>query len=373
MTANLFAPYRLAGKDLPNRIVMPPMTRARAGTGEVPTALMAQYYRQRASAGLIISEGTQISRQGQGYAWTPGIHTSEQVAGWKTVTSAVQTAGGRIFAQLWHVGRLSHFSLQPGGQPPVSASALVAEGVKVFIDPQGVGAEHGMGEKVQHSPPRALATDEIAGIVQDFAAAAKNALAAGFDGVELHGANGYLINQFLDSGSNHRTDQYGGSLRNRLRFLEEVTGAVAAVVGSQRVGIRLSPLTTAQGAVDATPDSTYLAAAKTLNEFGIAYLHIAEADWDDAPPMRPAFKEALRLMFSGTMIYSGHYDKQKATEALARGWADMIGFGRPFIANPDLPRRLELDLPLNTGDAARYFGGRDRGYTDYLPLHLANV
>lgn len=365
MSGNLFESFQLGRLTLPNRIVMPPMTRARAAPGEVPTELMAQYYSQRASAGLIITEGTQVSRQGQGYAWTPGIHTPEQVEGWSKVTAAVHRAGGRIFAQLWHVGRLSHVSLQPARQAPIAPSALVADGVQVFIDPMHSGAVHGAGQKVQHSPPRALGASEIGMLVREFAAAAENALAAGFDGVELHGANGYLINQFLDSGSNHRTDMYGGSLRNRLRFLEEVAVAVAKVVGPERMGVRLSPLTTAQGAVDATPESTYLAAAKLLDEFGVGYLHIAEVDWDDAPPMPAAFKEALRLMYTGAMIYSGHYDRHKADEALTRGWADLIGFGRPYIANPDLPRRLQLGAALNAGDAARYFGGGARGYVDY--------
>lgn len=248
----LFSPYVLGQLALPNRIVMPPMTRSRAASGEVATALMAEYYSQRAGAGLIVSEGTQISRQGQGYAWTPGIHSAEQVAGWRQVTDAVHAAGGRIFAQLWHVGRVSHTSLQPGNAAPVSSSALVAEGVKVFVDPQGRGSQAGGGEMVQHSAPRALTVEEIREIVADYAQAARNALDAGFDGVELHGANGYLINQFIDSQANARNDQYGGSLENRLRFLREVAEAVTAVVGRERIGVRLAPLTTLQGAVDDT-------------------------------------------------------------------------------------------------------------------------
>lgn len=365
MTTSLFDPFDLGGLRLPNRIVMPPMTRARAGAGGVPTRLMAEYYSQRAAAGLIITEGTQVSPQGQGYAWTPGIHTPEQQRGWQEVTAAVHAAGGRIFAQLWHVGRLSHASLQPGGAAPVAPSALGAEGVQVFIDPDGLGPAAGAGRKVQHSPPRALETAEVADIVRQFTVAAERAMAAGFDGVELHGANGYLINQFIDSGSNLRTDRYGGSLANRLRFLVEVTQAVAAVAGADRVGVRLSPLTTAQGAVDDTPQATYLAAARLLDGIGIAYLHIAQADWDDAPPMAPAFKEALRLVYAGAMIYSGHYDLARAQEALRKGWADLVGFGRPFIANPDLPRRLQLGAALQPGDPATYFGGDGRGYVDY--------
>jgi N-ethylmaleimide reductase len=363
----LFTPHRLGKLELPHRIVMPPMTRSRAGAGNVPTALMAAYYAQRASAGLIVSEGTQISPQGQGYAWTPGIHSAAQVAGWRGVTEAVHAAGGRIFAQLWHVGRISHVSLQPNGAPPVSSSPLSAEGVKVFIDPEGKGPQAGVGGMVQHSAPRALSEAGIAQVVQDFATAARHALEAGFDGVELHAANGYLINQFIDSRANTRTDGYGGSLPGRLRFLREVTAAVASVVGSERLGVRLAPLTTLQGAVDDTPESTYLAAAKVLDALGVAYIHIAEADWEDAPEMSSAFKEALRLIYGGTLIYAGQYTAERAQAALRDGWADLIGFGRPFIANPDLPERLRHGSPLNAPDASRFFGGAAAGYTDYAP------
>lgn len=361
----LFTPWRLGNIELPNRIVMPPMTRSRAGTGNVPTALMAEYYAQRASASLIVSEGTQISQQGQGYAWTPGIHSPDQVVGWRGVTDAVHAAGGRIFAQLWHVGRVSHVSLQPSGAAPVSSSPLTARGVKVFIDPERKGPQWGVGEMVQHSAPRALSEEEIAQVVQDFAAAARNALAAGFDGVELHGANGYLINQFIDSQANERTDGYGRSLPNRLRFLREVTEAVVAVVGRERTGVRLAPLTTLQGTVDDTPQATYLGAAKVLNDIGVAYLHIAEADWEDAPDMPAAFKEALRLIYGGTLIYAGKYTLERAEAALRNGWADLIGFGRPFVANPDLPARLRNGWPLATPDSSRFFGGAATGYTDY--------
>lgn len=361
----LFTPYRLGGLELPSRIVMPPMTRARAGAGNVPTALMAEYYAQRASAGLIVSEGAQISQQGQGYAWTPGLHTPDQVAGWRGVTQAVHAAGGRIFAQLWHVGRISHVSLQPGGAAPVSSSPLVADGVKVFIDPAAKGPQAGVGEMVQHSAPGALSEAGIAQVVQDFAMAARHALDAGFDGVELHAANGYLINQFIDSRANTRIDGYGGPLPRRLRFLREITEAVVAVAGPQRVGVRLAPLTTLQGAVDDTPQATYLGAARLLDGLGVAYLHIAEADWDDAPDMPAAFKEALRMMYGGTLIYAGKYTLDRAEHALRSGWADLIGFGRPFVANPDLPARLRHGWPLALPDARRFFGGVAAGYTDY--------
>lgn len=361
----LFTPYQLGRLHLNNRIVMPPMTRSRAAAGSVPTALMAEYYSQRAAAGLIISEGTQISRQGQGYAWTPGIYTEEQVAGWNLVTEAVHRKGGLIFAQLWHVGRVSHTSLQPDGAAPVAPSAIQAAGVKVFLDPSGKGPADGAGEMIQHSMPRELTLAEIKTIVSEYAQAARNAMAAGFDGVELHGANGYLIEQFMDSYTNLRTDAYGGSLQNRLRFLEEVVTAVAEAVGPERVGVRQAPLTTLMGATDAYPEETYIAAARLLNKIGVAYIHIAEADWDDAPLMPVSFKEAYRDAFKGTLIYAGKYTAEKAEEALAKGWADLVAFGRPFIANPDLPYRLQHHIPLNTGDKSRYFGGTAAGYTDY--------
>ncbi|WP_129021318.1 alkene reductase [Edaphocola flava] len=361
----LFEQYQLNQISLSNRIVMPPMTRSRSAAGNVATELMATYYAQRASAGLLISEGTQISRQGQGYAWTPGIYTPEQIAGWKQVTDAVHAAGGKIFAQLWHVGRISHTSLQPKGAQPVAPSAILAEGVKVFLAPEGAAAESGLGTMEQHSMPRALTIAEIKDIVHDYAQAAQNAIAAGFDGVELHGANGYLIEQFIDSQTNQRTDEYGGCLKNRLRFLKEVTTAVAEAIGADRVGVRQAPLTTLMGAMDDHPEETYIAAAGLLQEIGIAYIHIAEADWDNAPVMPVAFKEAYRTAFKGTLIYSGKYTKARAEEALRNGWADLIGFGRPFIANPDLPYRLVHDLPLNEPKREHFFGGAAEGYTDY--------
>ncbi|WP_343671208.1 alkene reductase [Chitinophaga sp.] len=361
----LFESYQLGNFTLTNRIVMPPMTRSRAGAGEVATPLMAEYYAQRASAGLIISEGTQISRQGQGYAWTPGIYTHAQIEGWKKVTKAVHEKGGIIFAQLWHVGRVSHVSLQQDGAAPVAPSALLAEGVKVFLDEAGKGPDAGVGSMVQHSMPRELTIPEIKQIVQDYAQAARNAIEAGFDGVELHGANGYLIEQFIDSQTNLRTDEYGGSIQNRLRFLGEVVQAVADAIGADRVGVRQAPLTTLMGAQDDTPEITYIEAAKVLDKIGIAYIHIAEADWDDAPVMPVAFKEAYRKAFRGTLIYTGKYTRNRAQEAIEKGWADLVSFGRPFIANPDLPYRLKYDLPLNEANRATFFGGGAAGYIDY--------
>ncbi|MGO4303458.1 alkene reductase [Cupriavidus sp. RAF12] len=360
----LFEPYGLGSLELPNRIVMPPMTRSRASQpGDVPNALMAEYYAQRASAGLIVSEGTWISPLGKGYAWTPGIHTPEQVAGWRQVTSAVHAAGGRIFAQLWHVGRLSHISLLDG-HAPVSSSAIQAQGVNVFI-----AERDGKPGFVQASQPRALSVEDIHAIVDDFRQAARNAMAAGFDGVELHAANGYLVNQFIDSEANDRTDEYGGALDNRLRFLGEVAQALVEGTGSKvRVGIRLAPLTTLNGCVDADPETTYTAAAKRLGEIGVGYIHIAEADWDDAPHMPTAFKQRLREVYPGTLIYAGKYTVEHANAALREGWADLIAFGRPFVANPDLPERLRKGAALNPHDRDTLFGGGAPGLTDYPAL-----
>ena len=362
---SLYEPYLLGDLKLRNRIVMPPMTRSRALKGDVANPIMATYYAQRASAGLMISEGTQISQQGKGYAWTPGIYSKEQIKAWKKITNKVHKEQGIIFAQLWHVGRVSHNSLQENNQSPVSSSDLVADGVKVFLDIENIGQEKGLGEMVQHSKPRPLSIDGIKEVILQFRNAAKNALEAGFDGVEIHGANGYLINQFLDSQANNRQDQYGGSLENRLRFLKEVVEAVALEIPIDKIGVRLAPLTTLQGTVDDNPEETYLEAIKMLEEIGILYIHIAEADWEDAPLMPISFKIEIRRVFSGTTIYSGKYNKTKAEKAIKEGWADLIGFGRLFIANPDLPFRLENNLPFNEIQKDTFFGGGKKGLTDY--------
>ncbi|MDN0085606.1 alkene reductase [Crenobacter sp. SG2305] len=362
---SLFQPLQLGALTLPNRIVMPPMTRSRASQpGDEANELMAAYYAQRASAGLIVSEGTNIGPLGKGYAWTPGIYTPEQVAGWRKVTDAVHATGGRIFAQLWHVGRLSHTSLL-GGQQPVSSSPIQAVGVNVFI----AGEDGSTPGFVQASVPRALTVAEIGEVVAQYRAAARNAMAAGFDGVELHGANGYLVNQFIDSNANTRTDEYGGSLENRLRFLGEVALALIEGTGdASRVGIRLAPLTTLNGCVDDDPETTYLAAAKLLGDLGVGYIHIAEADWEDAPLMPLEFKQKLREAFPGVLIYAGRYTAERAREAIAAGWADLIAFGRPFVANPDLPERLRTGSPLAPHDRDTLFGGGARGLTDYPTL-----
>jgi N-ethylmaleimide reductase len=339
---HLFQPYRLGPLELPNRIVMAPMTRCRTTQpGDIPNALMAEYYAQRASAGLIVSEATQISRQGQGYSFTPGIYSPAQIAGWRLVTDAVHAAGGRIFLQLWHVGRMSHASFHDGA-PPVAPSALAPEAQVWIVDSNGIG---GM---VDCPTPRALDAAEISGIVEDFRRGAANAMAAGVDGVEIHGANGYLIDQFLRSTSNRRTDAYGGSIDNRVRFLDEVVRAVAAEVGPKRTSIRLAPFITARGMACPEIIPAIIEAVRRLDAMGIAYLHLSEADWDDAPQVPEDFRRELRRAFKGALIVAGRYDPSRAQAILAAGLADLVAFGRPFIANPDLPRRYAQGLPSPT-------------------------
>lgn len=370
-TPALFRPATLGPYTLKNSIVLPPLTRSRSTQpGNIANALMATYYRQRTSAGFMVTEGTQIEPRGQGYAWTPGIHSPEQVAGWRQVTDAVHAEGGIIFAQLWHVGRVSHTSLQPNGDAPVAPSAIAASGVSVFIE-----TGPGTGTLCPPSTPRALSREEIAELVQLYAKAARNALDAGFDGVEIHCANGYLINQFISAHSNQRDDEYGGSLTNRLRFLREVTEAVAAVVGKERLGVRFSPLFESTdearvylGLVEEDPRDTYLQAIGVLEDIGIAYLSLAEADWDDAPALPDDFRQQVRDTFSGALIYAGKYTAERGNRVLDAGLADLIAFGRPFIANPDLPRRLAQGLPLNPLDSASMYGGTEVGYIDY-PAH----
>jgi len=363
-----FTPVKLGLHTLKNRIVLPPLTRQRSTQpGNVANALMAEYYQQRAGAGLLVTEGTQIEPRGQGYAWTPGIYTLEQIAGWRTVTEAVHAKGGVIFAQLWHVGRVSHTALQPGGAAPVSASAIATERVSVFIE-----TAPGAGELVTPSAPRALSTDEVQELVQLYIQAARNAMDAGFDGIELHCANGYLVNQFISAHSNVRSDQYGGSLHNRLRFLREVVSGVAECIGKEKVGVRFAPLFTTTeeartylGMVEEDPHTTYIEAIKVLEDVGIAYLSIAEADWDDAPAMPQTFRRAVRDTFSGAIIYAGRYNAESGAQLLESGLADLVAFGRPFMANPDLPARIANDWPLNPLNPATVYGGNAEGYVDY--------
>lgn len=360
MTDSLFQPIQLGKLTLSNRIVMPPMTRSRASQpGNTANQMMAKYYAQRASAGLIVAEGTQISAMGQGYAWTPGIYTSEHIHGWKLVTDAVHNNGGTIFAQLWHVGRVTHPD-NIGGQQPISSSALKAKNVKVFID-NGT-QEPGFVDVVE---PREMTKADIELVIGQYRQAALNAIEAGFDGIELHAANGYLINQFIDSEANNRTDEYGGSIENRLRFMGEVVAAMTDAIGADRVGMRLAPFTSLNGTVDATPEETYIAAAVLLNSLNVVYIHIAEVDWDDAPETPKAFKADVRQAYQGVLIYAGRYDSDKGAMAIDDGVADMIGFGRPFVANPDLPSRIQHGYPLAMHDPNTLFGGAEVGLTDY--------
>ena len=367
-TSSLFSSVELGPYTLKNRIVMPPLTRSRSTQpGNIPNDLMATYYAQRASAGFMVTEGTQIEPRGQGYAWTPGIHSAAQIEGWKKVTQAVHAKGGIIFAQLWHVGRVSHTSLQPNEAKPIAPSAITADNVKVFIE-----TGPGQGALSEPSTPRALSTDEVSELVNMYAQAAKNALEAGFDGVELHCANGYLVNQFISEHTNMRDDQYGGSLTNRLRFLKEIVTAVSAVVGADRLGVRFAPLFSSTdetrvylGLVESDPQNTYIEAIKLLEQAGIAYLSIAEADWNNAPDLPEQFYKAARAQFSGRIIYAGKYTVDKALRILNNGYGDLFAFGRPFIANPDLPERIKQQWPLNEADAATMYGGTEVGYSDY--------
>ena len=319
----------------------------------------AKYYRQRAAAGLIVSEATQICPEGQGYPGTPGIHSKGQVAGWRGVTDAVHKEGGRIFLQLWHVGRISHPTLQPDGALPVAPSAIRPEG----------GTFTGAGQ-VPFVTPRALETDEIPAIAAQYAAAAVRARDAGFDGVEIHGANGYLIDQFLRDGSNHRTDVYGGSVENRTRFLREVTEAVCGAWTPERVGIRLSPMNPFNSMSDSNPRATFTAAAGILDGFSLAYLHVVEPIEDGIRSKAPSERitPAMRARFRGPLIANGGYSGETAERAIVAGEADAIAFGVLFLANPDLPRRLETAAPLNRPDVATFYGGGERGYVDYPAL-----
>lgn len=358
---NLFTPFRLGPYELRNRVVMAPMTRSRAGEGNVPTALMAEYYRQRAGAGLIVTEGSQVAPEGVGYPSTPGIHTDAQADGWRAVTDAVHAEGGRIFLQLWHVGRVSHPGMQPGCVLPVAPSAIGIEGEQLYT----------AAGPVPYVTPRALETDEIAGIVEQFAEGARRAYRAGFDGVELHGANGYLIDQFLRDGSNHRTDRYGGTAENRSRFLVEVTAAVVDVWGAERVGVRLSPVGGYNGMRDSDPVSTFSVAANGLNRFGLSYLHVVEPL--DAGASGGRVTPVLKAVFRGPLIANGGYGAETGNAAVRGGRADLVSFGAAFLANPDLPERLRTGAPLNEPDRATFYGGDARGYTDYPVLEAATA
>lgn len=351
----LFKPIDLGDLRLPNRLVMAPMTRNRAGAGDIPTGLNASYYAQRASAGLIVSEGAHISPEGKGYPGTPGIHNSEQVAGWHRVTSAVREHDGRIFLQLWHVGRISHPSLQPGNALPVAPSAVRPKGDAVTA----------LGP-APYVVPRTLTLEEIGRIAADFAQGASNAKTAGFDGVELHGANGYLLDQFLRDSTNMRQDRYGGPVENRARLLLEAVDAAVSLLGKGRVGVKLSPLNPFNDIADSDPAGTFGYVAEELGRRGLAYLHLAQQgdegrfDWT-----------ALRRAFAGPVLLNGGYDLARAETALTEGTADLISFGTAFLANPDLVARLRRGTPLNTADRATFYGGGPEGYTDYPALEDA--
>lgn len=363
--SHLFEPYSLMRAQLKNRFVMAPMTRSRStDPGGVPNELMALYYTQRASAGLIISEATQISLQGQGYARTPGIYSPEQVEGWKQVTKAVHEAGGHIVLQLWHVGRVS--SAKVNGLVPLAPSSISAKDTSVYVFD---GAPGGDAIFVPVDQPREMTLDDIRRTVKDFALAAQQAIEAGFDGVEIHGANGYLIDQFLRSNCNRRTDDYGGSAERRLRFLTEVTTAVVEAVGAERVGVRLSPYIRFKDMDDPDILDTIMLAAAELDRLGVAYLHLCEADWDDAPQIPIDFRRHLRTLFRGTIIATGNKTPHEGSDLIADGWVDLIGFGRKFISNPDYPERVKNGYPVNENLQTRklFGGGTAEGYSDYLP------
>ncbi|PSJ25352.1 alkene reductase [Streptosporangium nondiastaticum] len=350
-----FDPIDLAGTRLANRIAMAPMTRSRAGEGGTATELTAEYYAQRASAGLIITEGVQPSVVGQGYPWTPGLHSAEQVASWRKVTDAVHAAGGRIFAQLMHTGRIGHPVLLPDGLVPVGPSAIAAEGA--HFTPEG------MKDLVT---PRELTGPEVRATIADHAAAARNAIEAGFDGVEVHGANGYLVQQFLAANSNRRTDEWGGSVENRIRFAVEVVKAVAAGIGAERTGLRISPANTLGSIAETDTEATYTALVDAIEPLGLAYLHVMEA----SSGIRELTLD-LRKRFSGALILNAFTDGPTGPDALALvedGTADVISYGQLFLANPDLPARLKAGGPFNAADRATFYGGGAKGYTDYPAL-----
>jgi N-ethylmaleimide reductase len=368
-TEMLFQPLPVGRLHLRHRIIMAPLTRSRARQpGNVPTSMNACYYAQRASAALIISEATQVSMQGQGYAWTPGIHSREQVEGWRLVTDAVHQAGGLIFLQLWHVGRISHPALQPDGMLPVAPSAIKPNG-QAFIE-----NEKGEGELVPFVKPRALVIEEMPYLVRQYVRGAKNALSAGFDGVEVHSANGYLLDQFINTRSNRRTDEYGGPVENRARLLLEVVEAVSAVWGSDRVGVRLSPVGTFNDVSDDDPEMTFGWIAEKLNDYRLAYLHLVNPGLAAIEKGMEPDSQAKRMInvmrqrYRGALILCGGFDRDTAEACLEQGKADAIALGRKFIANPDLPERFRLRAPLNPDEPTTYYGGGPKGYIDYPTL-----
>ncbi|MDB5634918.1 MAG: NADH:flavin oxidoreductase/NADH oxidase [Tardiphaga sp.] len=356
--SKLFEPYKLGPITLSNRAVMAPLTRNRAVAGLVPNPLAIDYYSQRASAGLLVSEGTPVSQQGQGYQDTPGIYTKEQIAGWKKVTEAVHAKGGHIFLQIWHVGRISHTSLQPNDGAPVAPSAIRAKG-KTYVN----------NTFTDVSEPRALELGEIQGIIDSFARGAANAVEAGFDGVEIHGANGYLLEQFARDSTNKRTDAYGGSIENRAKLMLEVSKAVAREIGADKTGIRISPVTPANdAAIDSDAQKLFDYIVDGLNAEKLIYLHVVEGATGGPRDVAPFDYAGLRKRFKGTYIGNNGYDLALANKVLAANEADLIAFGKPFISNPDLVERLRTGAPLNEPDKATFYGGGAKGYTDYPAL-----
>jgi N-ethylmaleimide reductase len=354
---SLFDPIQLGAVTAPNRILMAPLTRARASMAHVPTAMMIDYYRQRAGAGLIVTEATGISAQGLGWPYAPGIWTEEQIDGWKSVTAAVHEAGGRIFSQLWHMGRLVHPSL-PGRSQPVSSSATTMPGLARTYE-----------GKQPYAQARAMTHDDIRNAVSDYAAAAGNALKAGFDGVEIHAANGYLIDQFLRDNANFRTDEYGGPIENRIRFLVEVATGVVNAVGATRTAVRLSPNEERQGVNDSHPAPLFEAASAALSNVGIAFVEVREPDFDgtNGRAERPPVAPLMRAAFKGPFVLNSDYDYKKGQAALDAGKADAISFGRPFISNPDLPKRFAKGVALTPDDIATWYEGGATGYSTYTP------
>lgn len=357
--SRLFDPITTGDVTLANRVLMAPLTRNRArAEDDAPYEIHVDYYTQRAGAGLIITEATQITPEGKGYAWTPGIYSPSQIAGWKAVVDAVHAKGGKIALQLWHVGRISHTSLQPGGQAPVAPSAIAAE-AKTF-DGEGF---------VDTSTPRALDTAEIPRLIEDYRQATRNAIQAGFDMVEVHAANGYLIDQFLKDGSNHRDDAYGGSVENRTRLLREVLTAVTQEIDAGRTGVRFSPFSNANAISDSDPMATFTAAMDIAQELGLAYVHLVEGQTGGSRELEEGNSlTELRKRFTGTHIGNNGYDRAMAIDAVDSGKVDAVAFGVPFIANPDLPERLRRDAPLNEADKSTFYGGGREGYTDYPTL-----
>lgn len=359
----LYSSYNMSGTALKNRFLMAPMTRSRASQpGNVPNALMAEYYAQRTSAGIIITEATQVSMQGMGYAKTPGIYNQAQIDGWKLTTEAVHKAHGKIFLQLWHVGRVS--SAKVNDLQPIAPSALIAKDTKVYVFD---GAPNGDATFVPVDEPRAMSELDIKNVIEEFVQGAKNAIEAGFDGVEIHGANGYLIDQFLRSNSNKRSDAYGGSQANRIRLLIEITQAVTSAIGKDKTGVRLSPFISFKDMNDPEILDTIMLAAGELNKLDIANIHLCEADWDDAPIIPNTFREALRATFNNTIIATGNKTPAEGEQLLQQNLVDLIGFGRKFLTNPDYPARVKANASMNEiSDSHTLFGGGDaRGYTDY--------